>query len=237
MDRTPDEISDIETLKKIQFYSYPAIMVFSAGLLTIFRDSVAVTWSLNPWLVTPLALVIVILIGVWISATVHEFQLWQRYLCFVFIRQQVYAAMFGIAFLLGTMLVFAVAFNIVIFTGFFSTYLLFNYWTQWVTNEHFKRALISSRKKGNISESEMEVLSILNQYWLSRPQLARIATMMYFSMLSFCLAFKGINGGVYEPDYSAGAYLLIIFNIIIGEAVINRWRNVRDNKLQPIIDK
>jgi hypothetical protein len=132
MERTPDQICELETLKKVQFYVYPAIFVFSPLSLVAFRDRVPEIWALNPFLVTTWAACIIALVGFWISATTHEFQLWQRYICHVFIRQQVYAAMYGIAFVLGTLLVFAIAFNIVVFTAFFSTCLLVNYWTQWV---------------------------------------------------------------------------------------------------------
>ena len=236
MQRTSDEVNDIDTLKKIQFFAYPAIPVFSALPLAILRDRVTALFGSHPVLVSALAACIVLLVALWISATTHEFQLWQRYIHYVFIRQQVYAAMFGLAFVLGTLLVFAVAFNVVVFTAFLSSYLLFNYWTQWVTNEHFERALEVTLKSESLSASHRKILMILRHYWLARPQLARIATMMFVSLVAFALAFRGMTVDSMSANFTAAAYLLEIITIIVGEAVIYRWRHIRDSRLQPIID-
>lgn len=162
----------------------------------------------------------------------HEFQLWLRYLHFVFIRSHVYASMYGLAVVLGMLLI--LVYNIVAFTGFFSCYLLVNYWTQWVSNEHFPRALAATEKSA--SDSHKKVLEVLREYWLGRPQMARIATMMFFSLVSFAFALRGEAGEGSANAYTTAAYVLTTLNIAFGEAIISVWRLKRDNRLQPAID-
>ena len=84
MERTNDEINDLETLKKIQFFCYPAIPVFSALLLAIMRDQVADIVASYPAMVVALDGSIVAPVAFWISTTTHEFQLWQRYIRYLF---------------------------------------------------------------------------------------------------------------------------------------------------------
>jgi hypothetical protein len=167
----------------------------------------------------------------WIAATAHELQLWLRNLRYVFVKSHLYSAMLGLAVVMGMMLI--LAYNLLAFTGFFSCYLLFNYWTQWVANEHFERAL--NRTQATSSENS-QVLEVLRTYWLRRPQLARITTMMFVSFISFILALKGSEGGPHSRHLMIGSYFVTIGNILVGEATISRWRTIRDRDLQVYVD-
>jgi hypothetical protein len=237
MQRSDAEKDDIDTVKSIQRAAYVLIFSICSLTLVVKRDDITAMWALKSSdmllaiLQIALFLCAIAIVIRWIATTAHEFQLWLRNLQYVFVRSHVYLAMLGLAVVLGMMLI--LAYNILAFTGFFSCYLLFNYWTQWISNEHFERAL--NRTQADSIENK-QILDVLRAYWLHRPQLARIATMMFVSLLSFALALKGSESGPHAQKLLLGAYLVTIGNILVGESIISRWRTVRDRDLQGYID-
>ncbi|MFH1976502.1 MAG: hypothetical protein ABIJ52_13265 [Pseudomonadota bacterium] len=236
-ERTDSEKRHIESIQKVQVQAYFAVFTVFAISLVIEKDAFVSMWDiLNAPNMIPaicrifLFLTIVSLVCRWIAATAHELNLWLDWVEFVFIKSQVYIAMFSLSIALGLMLV--LVYNLTTFTAYFTIYLLLNYWTQWLSNEHFQRAIKKTEKTIN----NEAVLSILETYWLRRPQLGRIATMMFFSSIAFIFSL------VYELKYKPHdqlfltlSYIIIIGTILTGEIFISCWRYKRDKDLQKII--
>jgi hypothetical protein len=238
MSRSDTEKDDVEAVKNIQRASYVLIFSICGLTLVVKRDNMVAMWALKSSGMLPAVLQIVLFlcaIGLvirWIAATAHEFQLWLGNLQYAFVKSHAYTAMLGLAVILGMMLI--LTYDILAFTGFFSCYLLFLYWTQWVSIEHFERAL--NRTHVNLGEKQDKILGVLRIYWLRRPQLARVVTMMFVSQFSFALALKSSGGGPYAQPLLSSAYIIAICNIIAGEVIISRWRSARDRDLQALVD-
>jgi uncharacterized membrane protein len=167
----------------------------------------------------------------WVLATHHEFDLWMHWLTNPFPNMaEVYRGMFSLAVFLGIALAFP--HRITFITGFITLSLLLNYWTQWLANDHFARAmqrtLVSSP-----DDTTRSVLRVMEAYWVGRPQLARIATTMLFASFAFTLAFSS----TFQPDwqsrrYQLAAYVLLTVTIFVSEVVIAVWRHKRDRALR-----
>jgi hypothetical protein len=172
----------------------------------------------------------------WIIATAAEFDLWLRWLDNPVQKQEVYGAIFGLSVFLGICVAFP--HRALFITAFMSASWLFNYWTQWLANDHFARALRRTRQSGVIDDAKRQVLLIFERYWLVRPQLARIVTLMFLGLVSFALALAG--SVVAEPARSAwhvAAYTLLILDIFGGELIIARWRLERNQQMATLLDE
>jgi hypothetical protein len=157
----------------------------------------------------------------WIIATHKQFELWKIWLNQPFEKEEVYTAMFGLSIFLGVSL--AYPHRIVFITGWMTTYFLFNYWAQWLANDHFETALAVTR--GRLDVKESRALDAMEAYWLKRPQLGRITVMMFFSSISFALAFAGRFQQAADGDrFRLAAYCILILDLLVGEAVVARWR-------------
>jgi hypothetical protein len=167
---------------------------------------------------------LVLLAYQWVKATHEELEMWLQALD---LRQKpgdAYSAMGALSLLLGLLMAFP--HHIVFITGLFTTSLLVNYWTQWICNRTFAQELQEARKKFARSRWRMEVLDIMEHYWLTLPQLARIVTMMFFSSIAFSLALAGALQP--EPQKSRlqlAAYVLLIGDILVSEVIIAIWRH------------
>lgn len=236
--RTESQASHLDSVKNIQRSAYLLIFTIFGISLVIKSDEFVAMWTYDPEIgITQMLLQIVLFLTVlslvlrWIAATAHEFNLWLEWLEFVFLRSQIYMAMFGLAVALGLMLI--LVYDLTAFTGFFSAYLLLNYWTQWISNEHFARALKHTER----TSQNKAVLAVMEHYWLKLPQLARIATMMFASLAAFSLAVASrLACQVQQELYRNFAYAVIILDIGIGETVISVWRHRRDSRLQELTD-
>jgi hypothetical protein len=170
-----------------------------AGITIVFGVSISLNdfgrmWSptLNagdvPLYIAPIVLFIclAVLMIRWIVATHHEFDLWMRWLDNPLERQQMYGAMITLAVILGLLLAFP--HRIVFVTAMVSSSALFTYWTQWLCNDHFERALRRTRRQ-TTGVVEACVLEAMEGYWLKRPQLGRMAVIIFTSSIAFALAF------------------------------------------------
>jgi hypothetical protein len=169
----------------------------------------------------------------WIIATHHELELWLRWLENPFGRQEMYAAIFGLSVVLGLLLAFP--HKIVFISGFVTVYFLLSYWTQWLSNDHFDLALQKTRRR-HLGKAKIEVLDVMEYYWLKRPQLGREVTMMFFSSGAFSLAFAGgFQQEAQRLRYQFSAYVVLILDILIGEIVIALWRRKREQGIRQAI--
>ena len=222
-----------QSVHNIQFLSYSLIFLTFlgfAGLLVLsetFRSFFVFGESFLRNVITVLRIILgitaIFLIGMWIAATMHELSLWINHLQIVFVKYQVYLAMVVGAVALGVMLLMIG--SIILFSGYFSLFLLFTYWSQWLSNEYFSRALAKTPRTAN----NAMVLEALETYWLRRPQLARIATMMFVSLVAFALSITSRFGPQKNAEVlELVAYVLMILTILCGEVVVMIWRNQRD---------
>ena len=208
------------------FLGFAGLLVFSETFRSLFIFGTSFLRNTLAVLRIILGVTTLVWIGMWIAATMHELSIWVIYLRIVFPKHQVYLAMVLLAIGLGVMLL--LVYDIVIFSGYLAVFLLFNFWTQWLSNEHFARALAETRRTTRNSM----LLDALETYWLRRPQLARIATMMFISLVAFALSLVGRFGTDQRADLlELLAYGLTILNIVGGEAVINVWRSRRDTAI------
>jgi hypothetical protein len=172
------------------------------------------------------------LIARWVYATLCELMIWKTWMCEPVAKRDAYAAVLVLAPVLGVL--FGTVYNVTFCSGFVSTALLVNYWTQWVANYHFAETLQKTRKS-HLDTVQLRALRALETYWVRRPQLGRLATMMYFSSLAFALALAGFVQP--EPARSrlqTAAYAVLILTIIIGETVVTVWRYRRNKSLAPV---
>lgn len=223
----------IQSVHQMQYLSYGLIfltLLGLAGLLVFsetFRSFFVFTGST---LQTTLAILrimlgvaVMFLIGMWIAATFHELLLWINNLQIVFVTYQVYLAMILTAIGLGLMLL--MVWDIMFFSGYFALFLLFNYWSQWLANDYFANALAETPR----TPQNSKLLEALETYWLKRPQLARIVTMMFIALVAFALSLTGHFGAQGKREVlDLVAYALIILNIVVGEAIVVFWRGRRD---------
>ena len=166
----------------------------------------------------------------WVHATSNEMEMWIDELRNPMTKKQVQGAMFGLAIVLGSLL--ALAHNIPYLSALMAVYFLVNYWTQWLSNKHFGQALERTRKSP-LSTTNFKVLDVMEEYWLARPQMGRIATMMFFALLAFSLALAG--WAQQEPQktrFYLASYVLLFLDILVGEIVMFVWRRDRDSKIE-----
>lgn len=222
----------IDTAKTAAYWGIVGVFAVVAGL-NDFKSM----WTPSTWDGQGLfAAGIVLFVGLsvlayrWVYATNEEMELWIDELHNPMTKKQVQGAMFGLAVVLGTLM--ALAHNIACVSGLMAVYFLVNYWTQWLSNEHFRRALERTRQSP-LSTTNFKVLDIMEEYWLARPQMARITTMMFFASLAFSLALAG--WAQQEPQRSRfylASYAFLFLDILVGEIVIFLWRRDRDNKIE-----
>src|SRR6266404_1807276 len=226
----------IQVLHQMQYLSYGLIfftflgfaglLVFSPTFRSFFVFSGSTMQTTLAILRILLGIAATFLIGMWIAATFHELLLWINNLQIVFVTYQVYLAMILTAIGLGVLLL--TVWNIMFFSGYFALFLLFNYWSQWLANDYFENALAETPQ----TPQNAKVLEALEIYWLKRPQLARIVTMMFMALLAFSLSLTGHFGAQRKRDVlDLIAYGLIILNIVVGEAVVVIWRSRRDTAI------
>ena len=187
LSHSPQEQDFIQSVHQMQYLSYGLIfftflgfaglLVFSATFRSFFQFSGSTMQMMLAVLRIVLGITAMFLIGMWIAATFHEMLLWVNNLRVVFVTYQVYLAMILTAVGLGVLLL--MVWDIMFFSGYFALFLLFNYWSQWLANDFFANALAETRQTSQNSK----LLEALEKYWLKRPQLARIVTMMFIALL------------------------------------------------------
>lgn len=227
----------ISSIRSIQRMAYTLIFSILLGSVALRHDSFLAMLVLPKALseapaflcrITLFACVLTFILR-WIAATAHELDILFEYVEYVFIKSRVYMAMVALSVALGVMLV--LVYDITIFSAYFSCFLLLNYWTQWATNDQVKDSLAKTKRMNQ----NKEVLEVLEHYWLRRPQLGRIVTMMFTSMVSVCFAVSGtVSDSVLSKKLHLIAHLILILNILIGEAILSLWRHSRDKNIVKI---
>lgn len=228
---------DLDRFDNLKIFAYGEIFVVF-GIIISLNDWVANMWRIHAGHGEPalfgaritLFILLFILMFRWIIATIVEFEMWERWLKHPYTKQQMYVAVLGLPVVGGLLLSFT--YNIVIVSGIMTIYLLVNCWTQWLCNDHFKRAIHKTRQN-RCSAVRSRVLSAMEPYWFKRPQLARIIIMTLFSTGAFSLALAG----TYETErlqllFQLGAYSILILDIIVGELIIAYWRHRLDQDIE-----
>jgi hypothetical protein len=207
-EKTCEDIPKIATFSAIELLNFAAPVILFIGLVFLmFR---------------------------WIIATQHEFDMWKSWLNNPFTPIEQKAALIVFPVFLGIMPAFPN--HIVITSGFMAIYSLSNYWTQWLSNDHFHRALQKTRETP-VDKVQNEVLTVMEHFWLKRPQLGRIATMLFFNCIAFSLALAG--SFQQEPQkhrFRLTAYAILILVLLISEIIIARWRQKMGQDIQQIKD-
>ena len=154
---------------------------------------------------------LIILIGRWFIATINELDMWSsselnwsHWSNSPISKQNAYAAVLGLGVLLGLLLAFSN--KILVAASILSVFSLFGYWTQWLSNNYFDRALKDTSVK---NEKHRKRLAILKHYWLNQPQLARITTFMFFALVSVSLATAASFKSEQKHLFEVSAYALL----------------------------
>jgi hypothetical protein len=175
---------------------------------------------------------LVALVFRWMIATQHEFDMWKSWLKNPFTPIEQKAALIVFPLVLGVLPAFPN--QIVFISGFMAVYSFSNYWTQWLCNDHFHRALQKTQKT-SLDKVTSGVLTVMEHFWLKRPQLGRIATMIFFNSIAFSLALAGaVQQEPQRHRYQLSAYAILILVLLITEIIIARWRYKLDQDIQQI---
>ena len=231
----------------LKWFSYALIAAICLGLAFTFNGNYfAATWHdiskicdfsvLHEWafFTAPvlLLLLLVILVLRWIIATHWEFELWRRHLHHTAAGPEKVTAFVVFPVVLGILPAYPN--KIVFLSGFMAVYGLSNYWTQWLCNEFFRRALQEERATP-LSKAQSDVLTVMEHYWLKRPQLARIVTTMFFNCIAFSLALAGqVQPERQRHRFQLPAYAILIVVLAFSEFTILLWRHKRDQDIQKI---
>jgi hypothetical protein len=174
---------------------------------------------------------LVVLVCRWVVATHREFDMWLYWLDNPIQKPEVHGALIGLSVFLGVSV--ASPHQILFLTAFMSTSFLLFYWTQWLSNDHFARALKRTRELPALTETRRRVLVAMETYWLERAQLARNATMMFFVLIAFAFAFAGsVQSEPRRTLFQLISYAILILVIFGGEVWIIRWRQARDEAIK-----
>jgi hypothetical protein len=243
-DEPPDQIGEAEASRfdNLKTLAYGGII--AVATLTISLNDFVKMWTLpstpieTAFFVARIILFaeLVILAARWIFATHDEMEMWRRWLDNPLATKEIYVGMFSLSVVLGLSVAFP--HKIGFLSGFLTISFLFDYWTGWLANDHFERALQRTRAK-SMSNTKRDVLRVMEYYWLKRPQLARVTTMMFFASLSFSFALAGFvlnepNQESKSQGFQLAAYAVLILDILIGEIVITWWRHKRDQDIDLI---
>jgi hypothetical protein len=231
LDATEAYAARVDTWKTAAYWGIVGVFAVVASL-NDFKSM----WTPSTWDSQGLfAAGIVLFIGIavlayrWIDATSNEMEMWIDELRNPMTKKQVHGAMIGLAIVLGFLL--ALAHNITCVSALMAAYFLVNYWTQWLSNEHFRRALERTRQSP-LDNTNFKVLDVMEEYWLARPQMVRIVTMMFFASFAFSLALAGwVQQGPEKTRFYFASYGLLFLDILIGEIVMFVWRSDRDKKI------
>jgi hypothetical protein len=243
-ENTHSKSPDVHQFNHLQYWGYGLIIFFyTAAQYAQEWESLKYLWhpsnESNKMLFVLRAILFVILIilsGRWFIATINELEMWSNselnwshWTKSSIAKQNAYTAILGLGVLLGLLLAFSN--KILLTASLLSLYYLFCYWTQWICNSYFSRALKETRVDSDLQRKRLE---IMEYYWLNRPQLARNVTMMFCALISLTLATAASFESEQKYFFEISAYTLLILNIIVGEIIIAKWRNKRDIDLEKI---
>ena len=235
---------DVHQFNHAQYMAYGLILIIF-GFAEYAQDWESLKYFFKPsqepntfvFILRSILIIELIFLNVrWIIATINELDMWSNsaldwshWKNNPFSKQNVYTALFGLSLLLGLLL--AIVNRILILSSILSIYFLFNYWTQWLCNNHFRRAL---KHTITIDYVQIKKLSIMKKYWLGQPQLARLTIMMFFSLVSVCLATASSFKSSQKIFFEICAYAVLILDILFSEIFISIWRTKRDRELEKL---
>lgn len=233
------EKADASAMDSFAIFAYGSIFGVFGIALAVTSDSFKAMWLFPASGGLDLALYIakivfflevLALVVAWVVSTKDEMRLWKRRLANppeTVERKQVYLAIIGLALVLGLALAFP--YNPLFITFFLTVSWLVNYWTQWLCLDHFSGALERTKAK---SAAHQKVLAVMKHYWLVRPQLGRIATMMFWGAMAFSLAFAAaFQPGPRKTLLQFLSYCILFMDILVGELTIWWWRINRDRDM------
>lgn len=167
----------------------------------------------------------------WIFAVSGEMRLLREYFPNQIRPQpgQVYVWTVIFSVLLGTL--FALTGNIIAFSAVFAVYSVGDMWGQKIRDAQLKPGFHEARDEV-IDDDLRARRAVIESYYLTRPQIERAATIMFFSFVALSLALAG-NGASTDirNRVHVASYAIVIINVLVSEIVIGRWRRQRDLQL------
>lgn len=238
--RTKYEELHIGRIHNLQVLSYGLIVAIFIGSASFRKEAFLSLWVLpdSPEGI-PLFLArtflffnVAFFVLQWVAATANEFTLWERWLKYQFVPSHVYLSMCGLIISLGLMIL--LVYDVTVFAGYLSCFFLLHYWSQWISNTYFARAYESTNK----NQHNQKALAVLHHYFLELPQLGRIVTMLFFSMVAFGIALSasGRDASTTRLLHEI-SHAILGFTIFIGELIILIWRYRRDRDLRQVLTK
>ena len=237
-------LPDVHQFNHIQYWGY-GLIIFIYTAAEYAQEWESLKYLGHPFLEPNVLLYIlrviffvelVIFIVRWIIATINELELWanselnwSHWTKNPFEKQNTYSAIFGLAVFLGLLLAFSN--KIFVAASILSIYSLFGYWTQWLCNNYFSHSINETKIK---NEKHLKRITIMKHYWLEQPQLARIATVMFFSLISVIFATAALFQSEQKDSFEIAAYVILILDILIAETYISKWRIKRDRELKAV---
>lgn len=179
-----------------------------------------------------LSVTTVVLFVRYLTATHHELGLLQEYLSGPSaprIDPSAYYNVFLLAVVFGVLI--AMSHLILVYSALIIVFSLLDYWGGWQGRRKIT-PLFDKKLSQHLSERERKIVEIIRHHYLGNPSLGRVTIMMFFNWVAFSLALVAH----YERIERCRdlAYLIVILNIVVGEFVIHRWRNIRDRKIEKL---
>ena len=139
------------------------------------------------------------------------------------VKSKTFLTILILAIFFGTLI--SISHLIIAYSLILVVYNLFDLWGGWQVKKII-RPLIKNKLKKEVHKEEREIVTALYDYYFNNPTFQRVVTIMFFNWGAVCISiiFYFLNDSLYRNI----AYVLIIFNIIIGEIIIYIWRRKRD---------
>ncbi len=208
-------------------------LVISTVLLLFSKDRLASAFSMENFPVTQLSILLLIetliLIVLWIQASLGELQMFQDYFEeFVPpLPKSSFSIAVGIAIFLGMLGYFSD--RIVIYSSIFVVFDLLCVWGGWIRASEFRAVLKRAQNEASPEDIRRKGWDIIEIYELERPHVLRSVGFIFFSVISLILGLLG--GLLYQPStiwLISTSYIIMLLNIAFSEVIIMRWRRERD---------
>ncbi len=217
-----------------------AFLVIS-GLLVTFRERIVLVCSHSGLIDFPilhlsvlLLVCVLFLIVQWFRACYGEIVMLRSYLedYVPQIPSGGYYTVVLTALFLGTMGYFSP--RILIFSAIFVCYNLSDIWGQWYMITRFRIMIKSMKTSIPSDDTRWRDWRIIETYYLGRPHIRRCIIILVCSIICVVLSTLALF-----PDFAGSsrmltiiAYVIMILNIAVSEAIIMNWRRIRDRDLE-----
>ena len=217
------------------------VILFSMIAIFLVKDRLISFFSFKDWEYFPISLlstllfiVTIIMIFFWLRSTEGELQMLQDYLSefIISVPKSTSFIIFGLAVVGGLLCYFSD--KITIYTSIFVAYNFLMMWALWTRDKEIKKSLKHARNDTLKTDDRRKAWSIIESFYLERPQLQLSVSQLFLSFISLIL---GIFGELVKNQNTARllfvlAYIIMLINIALIETIYIIWRNKRDNALK-----